>query len=102
MSLKVTVDVTADAEYVMSEIPVPAGCSYASKERSWINNEVHREYEKNKVNVYCSMLKKGKYTFAVSLMPRFTGRYNLNPAKAEMMYFPVFYGREGMKSVDIK
>jgi hypothetical protein len=32
-------------------------------------------------------------------MPRYGGKYNLNPAKAEMMYFPVFYGREGMKDI---
>jgi hypothetical protein len=30
-----------------------------------------------------------------------SGLYTLNPAKAEMMYFPVFYGREGMKKVAI-
>jgi hypothetical protein len=32
-------------------------------------------------------------------MPRYSGKYTLNPAKAEQMYFPVFYGREGMKKV---
>jgi alpha-2-macroglobulin len=30
------------------------------------------------------------------------GLFHLNPAKAEMMYFPVFYGQEGMKQVAIK
>jgi len=35
-------------------------------------------------------------------MPRYTGNFVLNPAKAEMMYFPVFYGREGLKKVEIK
>jgi len=34
-------------------------------------------------------------------MPRFNGEYTLNPAKAELMYFPVFYGREGMKKLVI-
>lgn len=102
VTLKVQVTVNADADYVMVEIPIPAGCSYKDKSQSWSNNEVHREYFKNKVSIFCSSLSKGQYTFTVSLLPRFTGRYHLNPAKAEMMYFPVFYGREEVKKISIK
>lgn len=63
--------------------------------------ETHRAYFKNKTSIFCTKLKQGKYTFEIDLMPRYTGSYILNPAKAEMMYFPVFYGREGMKRVGI-
>jgi len=35
------------------------------------------------------------------LLPRFTGSYSLNPARAEMMYFPVFNGNSGVKRVII-
>jgi hypothetical protein len=100
--LKAEVTVAADADYVMIEIPIPAGCSYQSKPQSWRNNEVHREYFKQKVSIFCQRLTKGTYTFEVSLLPRYTGQYHLNPAKGEMMYFPVFYGREGMKEVGIE
>lgn len=100
--LKVDVTVKADADYVMIEIPVPAGCSYSNKSQQTLNNEVHREYFKDKVSIFGSLLRKGGYTFTVSLMPRYTGNYCLNPAKAEMMYFPVFYGREAMKKIQIK
>lgn len=99
--LKVVVKVTADAEYVMVEAPVPAGCSYKSKEQGY-GQEDYREYFKNKVSIFCSNLPRGTYTFQVSLLPRFTGVYHLNPAKAELMYFPIFYGREGMKRVSIR
>ena len=99
--LKAEVTVKGDADYVMINIPIPAGCSYDSKEQSWQNNEVHREYFKDKVSIFCHKLKQGSYTFTVTLMPRYGGKYNLNPAKAEMMYFPVFYGREGMKKVTV-
>jgi hypothetical protein len=102
VTLKVEVTVKADADYVMVEIPIPAGCSYRDKNQSWQNNEVHREYFKNKVSIFSSSLPKGKYKFTVSLLPRYTGSYHLNPAKAEMMYFPVFYGREEMKKVSIR
>lgn len=100
--LKVKVSVKADADYVMVEVPIPAGCSYQDKAPGYQNNEVHREHFKNKVSIFCSTLSKGTYTFTVSLMPRYSGKYHLNPAKAEMMYFPVFYGREGMKKISIE
>lgn len=102
VTLRVNVTVKADADYVMIEIPIPAGCSYQSKEQSWRYGEVHREYFKNKVSIFSRTLPKGQYEFTVSLLPRFSGVYSLNPAKAEMMYFPVFNGREGMKKVEIK
>jgi uncharacterized protein YfaS (alpha-2-macroglobulin family) len=75
---------------------------YESKPQPYGNNEVHREYFKDKVSIFCSYLKKGSYTFTIPLLPRYTGKFNLNPAKAELMYFPVFYGREGMKKVEIR
>ena len=99
--LKTQVSVKADAEYIMIEIPIPAGCSYREKEQPYYSNEVHREYFKNKVSIFCRSLSKGEYVFDVTLLPRYTGRFSLNPARAELMYFPVFYGREGMKEVDI-
>ena len=90
--------VKGDADYVMINVPIPAGCSYENKDQPW-QNEVHREYFKDRVSIFSRKLKQGKYTFIVNLLPRYDGIYNLNPAKAEMMYFPVFYGREGMKKV---
>lgn len=100
--LEVEVKVNADASYVMLEIPIPAGCSYNSKEGSYYNNEVNREHFLNKTSIFCSELRRGTYRFTVSLLPRYTGTYHLNPAHASMMYFPVFFGREGMKKVNIK
>jgi alpha-2-macroglobulin len=99
VTMEVVVDVKADADYVMVEIPIPAGCSYENKNSARQPNEIHREYFKNKVSIFSNHLHKGIHTFIVSLMPRYTGNYHLNPAKAEMMYFPVFYGREEMKKV---
>jgi len=100
-TLKVEVEVKADADYMMIEIPIPAGCSYENKVQNFWGVETHREYFKNKTSIFCTKLKQGKYTFEIDLMPRYTGSYILNPAKAEMMCFPVFYGREGMKKVGI-
>jgi hypothetical protein len=102
ITLTAEVTVKADADFVMIEIPIPAGCSYANKNQGWSYGEVHREYFKNKVSIFCRKLKQGKYTYSVELTPRYGGSYHVNPAKAEMMYFPVFYGREGMKMFEIE
>jgi len=101
-TLEVEVDAKGDADFVLTEIPIPAGCSYESKEQPYDYQEVHREYFKNKLSIFSQSLQKGRHRFSVSLLPRYTGVYHLNPAKAEMMYFPVLYGREGMKTVQIE
>lgn len=101
VKLIATVSVKKTAEYVMIEIPIPAGCSYNEK-NSTNGNESYREYYKEKVSIFCTRLPQGKYVFEVNLLPRYNGVYHLNPAKAELMYFPVFFGREGMKEVTIQ
>src|SRR5262249_34239522 len=102
ITLIVDLEVKRDAEYVMIEVPIPAGCSYQSRGQSWINGEIHREYYNHKTNIYCKLLKAGKYTYTIELLPRYSGKYTLNPAVAECMYFPTLYGREGVKDVVIK
>jgi TonB-dependent SusC/RagA subfamily outer membrane receptor len=102
VKLNITVNVKQDAEYVMVEIPIPAGCSYDSKSQSHRSGEVHREYFNNKVNIYCKLLKKGTYTYTVDLLPRYSGTFTLNPAIVSCMYFPTLFGRQAMKTIQIK
>ncbi len=101
VNLEVSVTLKADAQYVQIEIPIPAGCSYESKPNSyWSGN--HCEYFKDKVVIFYNRLNKGSHLFKIELNPRFSGKYTLNPAKAELMYFPTFYGNENVKQVQIK
>lgn len=98
------VEITCDetASYVQLEVPIPAGCSYNSKPNGgWPGNEAHREYFKEKTLIFCPELTPGTHTFRIELMPRYTGRYTLNPAKAELMYFPIFYGNEPVRRVSV-
>lgn len=101
VELVATVTADSDAEYVMVEIPIPAGCSYDSKEKGDFWKKTHREYYKEKVAVFCNKLRKGTHTFTVRLLPRYTGSYHLNPARAELMYYPVFHGRNEMKKCGV-
>ncbi|MEQ8685551.1 MAG: carboxypeptidase-like regulatory domain-containing protein [Imperialibacter sp.] len=98
--LIVNLSVKAKSEYVMLEVPIPAGCSYGEKRRSNYR-EAHREYFSDRVSVFFEQLSPGEYSFEIELIPRFTGSYTLNPARAELMYFPIFYGRNEMKKVSI-
>ncbi|MCB0853550.1 MAG: hypothetical protein KDD63_15095, partial [Bacteroidetes bacterium] len=100
VSLIVEVEVKQESDYLMIEVPIPAGCSYHNDQ---LNRalEVHRENYKEKTNIYCRRLGEGKHLFEVSLLPRYSGHYHLNPAKAEQMYFPLFLGRNEGKEVRI-
>ena len=98
--LQVVVEVLKDADYVQIEVPIPAGCTYGNKHSgSWYE---HREYFRDKVLIFVEQLKKGKYTYSIELEPRYSGSYTINPAKAELMYFPVFYGRNECEKVVIE
>lgn len=103
VTMEVTVKVKQDnAEHVIIEIPVPAGCSYQNKNRGYGQYEVYREYFKEKVAIFCEKLPKGEYRYTINLMPRYSGKYILNPAKVEMMYFPVINSNNDIRKIDIQ
>ncbi|WP_426492198.1 carboxypeptidase-like regulatory domain-containing protein [Hymenobacter sp. 102] len=99
--LEVTVEVKAEARYVLLEVPIPAGCSYGEPARGNAF-EVHREYLRHQVGIFMDVLPVGRHTFRIALQPRYRGRYTLNPAKAELMYFPTRYGRSASKQAVIR
>lgn len=99
-TLLVEIVVEKDCEFIMVDIPIPAGCTYESKPQPrWSYGEVHREYFRNTCSIFCTKMSAGKYYYEIPLMPQYTGSYTLNPAKAELMYFPTFFGREEGKRV---
>ncbi|AIZ65406.1 hypothetical protein PK28_17185 (plasmid) [Hymenobacter sp. DG25B] len=101
VELVVTVLVPAEARYVLLEVPIPAGCSYGPP--APVNRqEVHREYLRQQTGIFCDVLPAGKHVFRIALQPRFRGRYTLNPARAELMYFPTRFGRTDSKQAEIK
>lgn len=99
--LLVEVELDEDADYVMVCVPIPGGCSYLSKEKSNYN-ETHRESYKHETVIFCEKLRRGKHVFKIRLMPRYGGRYTLNPARIELMYFPVFQANETMREVRVE
>jgi len=99
--LEVAVESKSDADYVLVEIPIPAGCSYQDRNERRGPFAVHREYRRDRVAIFCDRLPAGTHTYKLALAPRFSGAYTLNPARAEMQYLPVVNGNGGMKLVEI-
>ncbi|GAB2466249.1 hypothetical protein GCM10011375_33100 [Hymenobacter qilianensis] len=98
--LLVTVEVAAEARYVLLEVPIPAGCSYGDN-KPGNSFEVHREYLRHQTGIFIDVLPVGRHTFRIALQPRFRGQYTLNPARAELMYFPTRFGRSASKQTTI-
>lgn len=98
----VDVQVKKSSEYVMIEIPIPAGCSYDNKAIGKNTYEVHREYFRNKVSIFCKRLPKGNQKFQVKLQPRFAGEFTVLPVQASLMYFPLQNGRNEKQKLSIE
>ncbi|MBX2927734.1 MAG: carboxypeptidase-like regulatory domain-containing protein [Saprospiraceae bacterium] len=100
---RLVVEVTAAkaAQYVLIEIPIPGSCSYESK-KQYYRGEVHREYFRHKTAIFCERLGIGTHRFEVELLPRYSGVFALNPAKVELMYFPVFQANAAGRRVRVR
>jgi len=99
-NLEVNINAKKDAKYCMIEIPIPAGCIYESKDK--VYGEMHREYYNDKVYIYLSSISKGKHSFTIKLITKHEGLYTVNPSRIELMYFPIFYGHNGIEKITIK
>ena len=104
VNLVVEIELEKDlaVEYVMIDVPIPGSCSYYKKTRSYAGGEVHREYFKEKTSIFCRKIEPGKHKYVISLLPRFTGTYHINPAQVSLMYIPVVNANTDMKKVQVK
>jgi hypothetical protein len=103
-SSEIVVDITTKkyCEYLMIEVPIPAGCTYGPKPQGYGYSEVHREYFKDKVVIFCEAFQPGHQEFHIPIESRYKGSYTVNPAKVQSMYFPTFFGRNNIKRISIK
>ncbi|HNJ81411.1 MAG TPA: hypothetical protein PLK38_07605, partial [Methanoregulaceae archaeon] len=101
VKLTTEVEFFKSAEYIVIEIPVPSGFAYAEK-KDFYPGEVHREFYRDHVAIFIRRaVPPGTRTFEIELMPRFTGRFVMNPAKVSLMYFPVIYSNNELKRIII-
>jgi len=100
--MKLNVIAKKQADYAMIEIPLPASCTYSNANIIENSVEVHREKYKEKLIIYCESLPEGQTTFQVELQARFPGTFNVNPASVKEMYYPFFFGRNGMERIRVE
>lgn len=100
ISFYAKVKISKPAEYMMISIPIPAGCTYESKALAK-RFEDHREYYPHQTVIFCNYLGVGEYIFEIKLLPKFLGKYIINPAKIESMYFPTLNSNNEVKVIEI-
>ena len=88
------------ADHLALEVPIPAGCVYGEKIQP--PGEAHREYRNHMTTIFLEYLPEGTRRFRIPLEVRYAGSYTLNPAKVELMYVPVRFGRNELRRVGIR
>ena len=91
-----------DYKYVMLDVPIPAGCEVVNKNSYSNGRPYHVEYYKEKVSIFYESLPKGNYSFELELLPRYKGKYVVNPVSISLMYMPEKYAQTGTNTVSIK
>lgn len=102
VKLRTHVTVKKNSEYVMIEVPFPAGCVPVQTRSSYHYREASRETFKDRMFIFAGYLSAGNYTFDIDLECRFKGSFSMNPARASLMYFPEEYGNTALKKVTIE
>jgi uncharacterized protein YfaS (alpha-2-macroglobulin family) len=100
VTLRTTVICKKEGEYIMIEVPIPAGCMQVDKGPHY--REAAREHFKDQTDIFCDKLSPGTYTFDIILEARFKGSYSLSPARAGLMYYPEAYGNTEVKRVHVR
>jgi uncharacterized protein YfaS (alpha-2-macroglobulin family) len=103
VTMHVKVKVNAPMEFVMLEIPIPAGCSYAQKRSGYHHiYGAYMESFRDRVCLYFRSMPMREYSFEIPLLPRFGGSYVLNSTRAEQMYMPLLDGYNGIRRVTVR
>lgn len=101
LTMRLSVEVRQNAEYVLIDIPIPAGCvPLGQNGKNYY--ESSRASFKDKISIYCGNLPKGIHHFDVPMQARYKGSFSINPATVSLMYFADESGHNEIKRVEIK
>lgn len=101
ITLRTVITCKKEAEYVIVNIPIPAGCVQGDKGNPYRYGEAARENFKDQTCVFFNQMGMTTYTVDVPLEARYKGSYTISPARAGMMYYPEEYGNTAVKRVRI-
>jgi hypothetical protein len=81
----VNIFVKTNQNYVVIDIPIPAGCTHSSKPMGDFYNEIRREYRKDRVIIYLQYMNFGNHQFSIPLQTMFQGTFNTAPARVSQL-----------------
>jgi uncharacterized protein YfaS (alpha-2-macroglobulin family) len=103
-TIEVTVSVDTQQDYIVIEVPLPAGLEAVdttigkgARARAlpgrgagwWVS---HQELRGDRAVIFVDHLAAGRHTTSIPLRATTPGRYRMPPARAESMYYPEIYG----------
>lgn len=100
-NLNLEIEAKESAEYLMIEIPLPAGCTLQREESGFYRASVYEELRGDKVYLYLRKIE-GRFKYSLPLLARYAGEFALNPIKIELMYFPALSGNNTKQNVVVK
>ena len=125
--VKVKVHAKHPREYVLIEDPIPAGCEFIRDRKGYIVEEEpiydgsgqywnyrywgywnwnrwysHQEFRDSKISHTVTNLPAGKYEYSYLMKAQIPGEFKVNPAVAQLMYYPESRGFSSFESFTIR
>jgi alpha-2-macroglobulin len=98
--LRVDIYAFQSKDYVMIEIPLPAGVIIKDKKMYFGRDYI--EYKSDKILIFKNKISIGENTLTFDIQPIYAGKFNLPPAQISMMYYPHIYGNNLKKEIIIR
>lgn len=98
--LRVDIYAYQSKDYVMIEIPLPAGVIIKDKKMYYGKDYI--EYKSDKILIFKNKISIGENTLIFDIQPIYSGKFNIPPAQISMMYYPHVYGNNLQSKIVIK
>lgn len=98
--LRVDIYAYQSKDYVMIEIPLPAGVIIKDKKMYYGKDYI--EYKSDKILIFKNKISIGENTLTFDIQPIYSGKFNIPPAQISMMYYPHIYGNNEASKIEIE
>jgi hypothetical protein len=99
--LQINIMAYKSKDYVMIEVPLPAGIIIKNKP-ALPNTQDYIEYKNDKIIIYKTNMPLGNTNFTIDVQPIYTGTFNMPAAQIGMMYYPFIFGNNVQSVVPIQ
>jgi hypothetical protein len=89
-------------QYVMIEVPLPAGIAVENKNSIANGDGDYVEYYKNKIIIYKQVMPQGNTNLSIPILAKYSGKFQMPAARICMMYYPFVNGNNVDAVVEIR